>query len=359
MSENGFIHFLKAGYGDAFIMHCRKGDEAGIVVVDGGQGVNPLRNKFLKEVECLENIDLMVLTHPDDDHLMGIKKYIENHVEDDPFKVKEIWANCAPYVKFDLNPDVSPRNAKRLSDTLDSLSSQNKIVWKADIVGYKNINYPFADIEIIGPSIENFKSFIERYKDDIDYAEDTRIDMSARDFDKDYNIDMIELAKRDKPLHAEGNYDDAYNASSISIILRCDDFSILMLGDSFASDICESLSKIGYSIDNPLVVDFVKLPHHGSAANISNELLGIIDCQNYLISTNGVRYRHPDREAMANVLCHPKRDFEKPIHFYFNYPLDVVESAGIHIFNHDIDDDLNFIIHEPMPDDDSGLIFTR
>lgn len=356
MSDTGYIHFLKAGYGDSFILHCRKGEKKGIVVVDGGQGTNPLRNKFLKEVEELDVIDLMVLTHPDDDHLIGIKKFIERHINDNPFMVREIWANCAPYTTLNVSPDLSPLNAKKLSETLDSLMSQNKTVWKADIVGYTKISYPFADIEVIGPSIENFKAFIERYREDVDYTDDA-IDMSARDFDKDYGTDMRTLANRVKPNHEEGDYDDAYNASSISFILRCDDFSILMLGDSFASDIYKTLTDSNTPIELPIDIDYVKMPHHGSASNISNDLLGIIECQKYLISTNGVRYRHPDREALANVLCHPNRDFEKSVHFYFNYPLDVVESAGVHIFNHDIDDDLNFHIHEPSYDD-SGLILT-
>ena len=355
MSESGCIHFLKAGYGDAFILHCRKGENTGIVVVDGGQGVNPRMNQFLHEIELIDSIDLMVLTHPDDDHLDGIRKYFEKHLNDSDLKVKKIWANCAANIIINTNNDVSPRKAEKLSNILENLVTQNKIVWESDVVvGHEPISLPSGDIEIIGPTPNAFNDFMEKYRNDIGYTgEINAIDVSARDFDGDFNTEMSELAKRDKT--SRNSRDDVYNASSISFILRCDDFSILMLGDSFASGIYECLKQLGYSQDSPLKVDYVKMPHHGSANNINNDLLNIIDCQNFLISTNGYRYRHPDREALANVLCHPARDLGKTVHFYFNYPLEIVESAGEHLFNKNIDKDLNFCVHEPI-NGESGLM---
>ena len=60
------------------------------------------------------------------------------------------------------------------------------------------------------------------------------------------------------------------------------------------------------------------MAHHGSARNNSFELLELIDCQRYLLSSNGSRHHHPDREALARVLtvC------EDGVEFYFNYKSD-------------------------------------
>lgn len=356
MNDKGYIHFLKAGFGDAFILHCRKGDIHGVVVVDGGYGHNPLRNKFLEEIEKVDNINLMVLTHPDDDHLMGIKKFIECHLKDDPFPVDEIWANCAPNVEFDVSNNVSARGAKRLSETLDTLQSSSQVIWKNDIIAPHCISLPFADIFVVGPSLNTMKEFNARYRDKIGFDDSHEAtNVAARSFDDDYNTDMETLASRRKDACNLNDYNEASNASSISFILKCDDFSILMLGDSFPTDIIQGLSDLGYSADNPLKVDYVKLAHHGSAANISNNLLDIIECSNFIVSTNGMKYRHPDREALANVLCHINRNKNNPVNFYFNYMLNEIEAAGKHIFNENLDNHLNYTIKEPSDPNISGI----
>ncbi|MBD5197481.1 MAG: hypothetical protein HDS89_08535 [Bacteroidales bacterium] len=355
--EKGYIHFIKAQFGDAFILHCRKGENKGIIVIDGGYGINSQKNRFLSEIKNIKTVDLMVLTHPDDDHLMGIKEYIKNHLNDEPFPVKEIWANCAPNVEINLDCNLSARKAYRLSETLVKLQDAGKTIWRNDICGYQTCNMPFADIHIVGPSCKTLQAFVERYRDEIGYDKvEQNVDVCARDSNNDLKTDMKTLATRTKRKCDFGKFSDASNASSISLIISCNDFSILMLGDTFPDDIVEGLTEMGYSPDKPLKVDYVKMPHHGSAQNISNELLDMIDCQNYIISTNGAIYHHPDREALANVLCHDKRDPNIPINFYFNYPLEVVEETGKHIFNETLDQNLNYAIFEPSPEDKSGLV---
>lgn len=110
-----------------------------------------------------------------------------------------------------------------------------------------------------------------------------------------------------------------------------------------------SLIERGYSKEHKLQVDFIKMSHHGSANNISNELLDIIDCDKFIISTDGSKgYKHPHREAIANVLCHPERDYSRTIHFYFNYPLKtIINNREEALFNFELDKCLNFEYHEP------------
>jgi Predicted hydrolase (metallo-beta-lactamase superfamily) len=136
------------------------------------------------------------------------------------------------------------------------------------------------------------------------------------------------------------------NASSIAFILRCDDLSILMLGDCYPHNVEAYLRSKGYSEDNPLAVDFVKVAHHGSRHNTSNELLDIILCNNYIISTNGQKFGHPDRECLAHILCHPRRDRNEKVHFYFNCDLKTIEKNAGTILYADEPETWNFEIHE-------------
>ena len=54
---------------------------------------------------------------------------------------------------------------------------------------------------------------------------------------------------------------------------------------------------------------------HASKNNLSTELLQLLTCQRYLISTNGDHFAHPDREAIARII---KYGGNRPT-LYFNY----------------------------------------
>ena len=99
-----------------------------------------------------------------------------------------------------------------------------------------------------------------------------------------------------------------------------------------------------------LKVDFVKVAHHGSLNNISCELLDLIDCNNYIIPTNGggTGVKHPDRIAMSKILCHKNRDRSVPVHLHFNYTLKTfAKRKELFLFNEGEKEEYNFEIHEP------------
>ncbi len=80
---------------------------------------------------------------------------------------------------------------------------------------------------------------------------------------------------------------------------------------------------------NKIKADYVKVSHHGSINNTSCELLDLIDCDNYIISTNGYRHKHPDRETVARIIHHKGRDYSNKRILYFNYSMKEIErNAG-------------------------------
>ena len=89
----------------------------------------------------------------------------------------------------------------------------------------------------------------------------------------------------------------------------------LFLADSFPNVVVSSLKKLSRSEHNPLKCEFVKIAHHGSKANNNNELLRLIDSNKYVISTNGAKHSHPDKQFLARLI-NQKNGCE----IYFNYP---------------------------------------
>jgi hypothetical protein len=90
------------------------------------------------------------------------------------------------------------------------------------------------------------------------------------------------------------------NGTSITLLLEWRKRRVLLTGDAFGADVVDGLSKLGEA--GPVAIDVVKVPHHGSRANVSDALVRAIASASWVISTNGNRFYHPDAEAIARIL---------------------------------------------------------
>lgn len=335
------LKILKARHGDAFILECKKDDSSFIMVIDSGPRLS-IRD-IVPQIKALSKIDLLVLTHYDEDHIGGFIDYFKKYPED-ALKIKEYWCNCANQIEVDTGNEISAYgNAKFFADFLRKiLNGHHDIKWEELIKAGYHIKNEFVYIEVIAPS--EWALRLNRNK----YIEEQYPAISYQTMNNDLEVSLSDLAKRDT---LKSN--QVVNNASIALILRSEDKSFLMLGDVMAEDVYQYLTneKEGekYSVDNPLKVDFVKLSHHGSKYNISNDLLDIISCDNFIISTNGgmANAYHPDREAIAKLLYHPHRDMNSTVHFFFNYKLEDIGNRT-RIFNKGELEVANCIVHEDV-----------
>ena len=77
------------------------------------------------------------------------------------------------------------------------------------------------------------------------------------------------------------------------------------------------------AIAGPMPVDAVKLSHHGSRANVTQDLLQAVDARHFVFSTNNSYFRHPNAEAVARVIVGGR----KPT-LWFNYDTPVEPAVG-------------------------------
>lgn len=336
------IYFLPVKHGDAFIIECYRGTAHGLVVVDGGPRCCGFELK--RKLNELGTPDLMVLTHYDEDHIGGILQLVDTCLDDNTIPAKEVWANCAGYVEVAASKCTTAAQGVLLSVRLNELAKQHGMVWRDDLHEGAEVDRLFASIEVVSPTADIMKMTIKKQE------EEARQLLNATSKDtKDLEKSLDELAKDipQKPNLEKNN--ELANASSIAFILTCDNLSILMLGDSYPQNVEKYLREVkGYSEEKPLVVDFVKVSHHGSKNNTSNSLLDIIQCDKFIISTNGGKGRsnHPDRTAIAHILCHPKRNVDTKVHLYFNHKMELIEANGIPFFNNGECEKWNFEVHD-------------
>lgn len=110
------------------------------------------------------------------------------------------------------------------------------------------------------------------------------------------------------------------NGSSIAMLLQFAGGTILAGGDARAEDLTSSIRRLlAKSSADRLRVDAFVLPHNGSRRNLTSELLRLLDCSTYLVSTSGTRFRHPDPEAIAMVLEFGRPSPAERLRLIFNY----------------------------------------
>lgn len=375
------IHFLPVRYGDSLVIECDRDGHHGVVVVDGG----PKGGGAILEAKLLDiaapTPDLMMLSHYDEDHIYGLLQYFEKCREWGIMPAKEVWGNCISYVRTEKEP-VDPtapmpksiRQGVTLAMWMDAFADAYGLVYKDHLVEGMNFNFAYADFEVVGPQEKWRELAIGKQEKEVPNVERPIIDVATRMAvpegmlkEEPTLAPMEELAQKKPGAPRASDNAHVANASSIAVILVTGDMSILLLGDSFPQTVEAYLRSQGYSEDKPLQVDFVKVAHHGSEHNTSNELLDIIQCDHFLISTNGEQFGHPHRESIAHILCHPKRDRNRKVHLYFNTDLATIEENAKHKFLLPGEEEqYNFEVHECanliMPIDrsvDKAAVFGR
>src|SRR5438094_9755418 len=76
---DGRLHLwvLDVGQGDAILLRTPKGHTA---LIDGGPGATPVLNGVGQHIAFWEhNLDLLVLTHPHEDHMMGLVEVVRRY----------------------------------------------------------------------------------------------------------------------------------------------------------------------------------------------------------------------------------------------------------------------------------------
>ena len=92
---------------------------------------------------------------------------------------------------------------------------------------------------------------------------------------------------------------------------------MLFLGDATAKKLEQALQKLGYSENNKLKVDCCKISHHASSHNTSNELIKMLNCNNYIISTCMTGKNRPSKECLSRIIMNT----EGKVTFYCNYDI--------------------------------------
>lgn len=331
------IYNLKAAYGDAFVIKTMSDGNPFIIVVDGGPYTtcDDIANYYAN----LGFINLIILTHYDEDHIMGLLKYMKLHTEKH-VPVGEFWCNCAREIDFVESTNISDETRYRNASTLAAfLANQQKsgteLRWKEDIIIPKSFHFGEIKIDILSPTekiLQTQKTGYEEYLKNNPKTDEARIDdldIASKHVITDSTRSIEDLAKTDANRKV-----DKFNMASIAFLLTAEGKRVLMMGDADPDIVAEAIKKLP-NIELPLHLDLVKVSHHGSQNNVSINFLKTIHCNEFMFSTNGGtrNFSHPDRKTLALILKHVSHDSDKPINFMFNYPLEEIQEHTLELLS--------------------------
>ena len=219
-------------------------------------------DEIIKDGEIL---DALILTHVDDDHIGGILGNLRKSSYKCLFN--EVW----------MNHEGSYSDADRQL----SVQQNNEVYAKLIQRGVRTLPMMKGTVkEVAGAKIETIWPLSTASESQVIVRQDT---MLSRHSDYRYSLKYLSnkpITKRDRSQN---------NKNSIIFTFSYDNHKLLFTGDAWAEDVVKAKGKY----------DLIKLPHHGSVRNISEEYAKTISANKFLICTDGEA--HPDKQTIAKL----------------------------------------------------------
>lgn len=310
------IKFFKVGDktkgGDAIVIELfDENDREHITIIDGGYKetgakiVAYLKSKY-GNIRNPIYIDFVINTHPDLDHISGLKTILESN----DFKISYLIFN-RPWKDGGLKKEIFDDKRITANSLVDRIKEEFSIADDLEQIAKKrNIRIRCAKqglnayngiLTFLGPSDDFYKKHL------------LMSDKTPDNFLSKYNHPYVPTTTEEEDYTpAFGKtiewYDDEQtsdvNETSLVIALMLGNFKILFTGDAGKDALNEALDyweTLGYESNTFSVV---QLPHHGSRKNIDPNIIKRVKAQEYIISCppEGEGDGHPSRRLINKIL---------------------------------------------------------
>lgn len=357
------ITMLQASEGDCFLLQFYYEENHFNMLIDCGviscwdRELKSMCDQLLSKNEC---IDVLVLTHIDSDHIGGALKLLKE--EKYYSLVKNIWFNGLNEIlnistieakqkdtkvfrkviashrqANDLkNEQISARQAVSVSNLISQAGIPVNKLWNGGPILGNKLSFEVAPsfvIDFLLPNENALNKLLSKFRKELNMI-NIGTQLAVTDESKSafeyVLLDEMPRAIISEPISkkllcideieewAEVEVDgdtSITNASSIALCIRFYGRKYLFPGDAVAEDLIKAVSEWRVATKQNLYFDVIKLPHHGSMKNCM-KILDYIDGEYYLISTDGRKFSHPDKETLAKIVTRPT---EKQRCLLFNY----------------------------------------
>lgn len=258
-------------------------NEQFVMVIDGGtQESGEALVEHIRKHYGTKRVDLVVSTHPDNDHVSGLRPVMEQ------LDVGRLWVHLPWMHAPDVRAIMEGRSDKKLKDAVKkSLDTANELVSIAKKKGvhidepFSDVNLPFSDlgIRVLGPSTAYYRSLLPQFRDipreiaqpGIVQRAFGAVSEAIKWVAESWHIETLTDPDPADETSAENN-------SSVILTIECDGKRLLFTGDAGCSALTHAsrtAQALGISLPS---CSLVQVPHHGSRRNcgptVLNEILG-------------------------------------------------------------------------------------
>jgi ribonuclease BN (tRNA processing enzyme) len=304
------LNVLQAAYGDCMILKSGSQSKSSQTnsyhfLIDGGPASTYnacLKGELQKIRENGGRVDLLIVSHVDNDHINGLLKLMRDLSLQKTsnkrwtIEIDALWYNAFSRT-IGQHIERRLRNLLRNTRTVFKTRSRAQMTVRGIREGHDLYQYAHdLDIEI-NPQFNNDTIVVNDKPKELKFGDirflvigPTR--KNLEDLRKQW-LDWLD--KHEKALKTRADYRLAIqadksipNLSSIMFLAKEDDNTILFTGDGLSEHVIYGLKQsklLGSS--RSVHVNILKLPHHGSDRNITRDFFTSVTADKYLISANG------------------------------------------------------------------------
>ncbi len=324
------IEMLPARHGDAILVEYGSNRIRRMLIDAGPINAFPeVEKRLTKLPEGDKRIEVIVITHVDTDHIEGMIRLFAEHRGRWLVSPEDIWFNG--YEHLIKTGTLGGREGDFLSALLKrrGFDSWNYKFDGKPLVILPGSPPPSVELEdglkitLLSPDQAKLEKMAKKWVKDVDHHE-----LRAGDLDGAWEqfMNYSKLHPDTGILGGPGEIDDKIraqlktdqseaNGASIAFLAEFKEKKCLFLADAHHTVIASSIKKLIPPGETRLKVDAVKVSHHGSRHNISTKFMNLIDAKHFLISTNGDKFKHPNKPAIKAII---QGSIQDPV-LWFNY----------------------------------------
>jgi len=363
------LDVIRARKGDCLILHYGTPDDPHLVMIDGGpKGVyTPHLKPRIQQIKDARGlgkdeplpVDLMMVSHVDDDHIQGILELTNEMIAADMKKqaqlvqIFNLWHNSFENIIDSTPEQLTAAFSKKFGEasmggdppTDLTIDPADEDLDERDVV---------ANIKVLASIKQGAQ--LRTNADRLEFPLNTEFDGNlvlaieggeAIDMANELEFTVIgPMAPELKALHAKHQAwlkdlqekgltpEDALSAyvdksvpnlSSIVVLAKVGDKSILLTGDARGDKVLEGIEMLNlFDEFGKLHVDVLKVPHHGSSNNLEKDFFEKIMAKHYVFSGNG-EHGNPERESLEMLL--EARGDADDYEVHITYPIEEIDEG--------------------------------
>jgi len=312
------LHVVQAEYGDCLIVEYGMQPNPKYVLIDGGPPgtyTSHLRSELEKIKKSGGRLDLAVLSHVDNDHIVGLLDLMAELRQQranratETIEIVSLWHNTfSQTIGLDNNVEArlkalqaNARNSAAVMTVTNAavegigeggqLRSSALVLGipiNSDLISVDDALRPIRSADglrlyVVGPTKKNLEELRMEWLAWLDRCETSPLATE----------EIAAMADRSVP-----------NLSSIMVLAedQATGKRLLLTGDGRGDHLIDGLDQANLlSRDGTLHVDVLKVPHHGSARNVTQKFFKTVTADKYIISANG-KYGNPDLDTLVWII---------------------------------------------------------